>query len=165
LKKENIELRINNLGKDLADSIALSYVMHSLDSSFSLEGLKEEDNVKRAELVIAGAMNIGVPELIRPVDITTGNTKLNTVFVAELFNIRHGLEELTKEEYEAAKMLEEGEEGSKEERQFRLWINSLGIDDLYITNLYDENLLILESNETVTLSYNRALEKYTLQSN
>ena len=29
-------------------------------------------------------------------------------------------------------------EGSREERAFRFWINSLGIEDVFITNLYEE---------------------------
>lgn len=29
-------------------------------------------------------------------------------------------------------------EGSRDERAFRFWINSLNIDDLYINNLYEE---------------------------
>jgi plastin-1 len=29
-------------------------------------------------------------------------------------------------------------EGSRDERAFRFWVNSLNIDDLYVTNLYDE---------------------------
>ena len=33
--------------------------------------------------------------------------------------------------------LEEDESDSREERAFRLWINSLGIDGVYVDNLYD----------------------------
>lgn len=35
-------------------------------------------------------------------------------------------------------MLDDDIEGSREERAFRFWINSLGIEDVFITNLYDE---------------------------
>lgn len=38
-------------------------------------------------------------------------------------------------------------EGSKEERAFRFWINSLNIEDLYVNNLYEEardGLLLLK---------------------
>jgi hypothetical protein len=39
------------------------------------------------------------------------------VFVAEIFNTKHGLEELTAEEYgDASKLLDDDIEGSKEER-------------------------------------------------
>lgn len=115
------------------------YVLHSLDSQkCPLDALKEEDNIKRAEHVINNAGAIGVPPLVRPTDITTGNVKLNTVFVATIFNTKHGLEELTQEQYEVAKLLEDDIEGSRDERAFRFWINSLNIEDLYVTNLYEE---------------------------
>ena len=29
-------------------------------------------------------------------------------------------------------------EGSRDERAFRYWINSLGIEDVHVTNLYEE---------------------------
>lgn len=35
-------------------------------------------------------------------------------------------------------MLDDDIEGSREERAFRFWINSLGIEDVFITNLYEE---------------------------
>jgi hypothetical protein len=37
---------------------------------------------------------------------------------------------LTAEEYEKAKLLWDDIEGTKEERTFRFWINSLNIEDL-----------------------------------
>jgi plastin-1 len=45
---------------------------------------------------------------------------------------------LTAEEYDAAGMIDDDIEGSREERTFRFFINSLGIDDLYINDLYDD---------------------------
>jgi plastin-1 len=71
-------------------------------------------------------------------DITAANTKINTLFVAYIFNTKHGLEELTEEEYAAAAMLDDDIEGTKEERVFRLWINSLGIEGVYIQDLFEE---------------------------
>lgn len=35
-------------------------------------------------------------------------------------------------------MLEDDIEGSRDERAFRLWINSLNIDDISVNNLYEE---------------------------
>ena len=62
---------------------------------------------------------------------------MNTLFVAELFNNCPGLY-ATEEEFNATKMLDDDIEGSREERSFRMWCNSLGIEDLYINNLYEE---------------------------
>jgi len=88
--------------------------------------------------MINNSISIGVPPLVRPSDITTGNVKINIVFVAELFNTKHGLEELTEEEIAKIGMINDDIEGSRDERAFRFWINSLNIDDLYINNLYEE---------------------------
>ena len=139
LKKSGIERRINNLGGDLKDSVALTYVLNRLDpAKCSLEGLQEEDLIKRAEIVINNSIELGVPPLVRPTDITTGNVKINTVFISELFNTKHGLEELTQEEIEKFGILNDDVEGSRDERAFRFWINSLNINDIYINNLYEE---------------------------
>ena len=92
-------------------------------------------------MTIKNAESIGTPALVRPSDIVSGNSKLITIFVAELFNTRHGLEELNEEEKEAFEkfgIVDDDVEGSRDERAFRLWINSLNIEDVYIDNLYDD---------------------------
>ena len=83
---------MNNLGNDLKDCFALTHVLNQLDKSHcSLEALNESDEIKRAEKVITNASAIGVPVVVRPQDITSGNVKLNTLFVSYIFNTRHGL--------------------------------------------------------------------------
>ncbi len=62
---------------------------------------------------------------MKPADITSGNSKLNLAFVANLFNVCPGLEMLSQEE---VANFEIPEEGSREARAFALWLNSLGID-------------------------------------
>ena len=94
--------------------------------------------MKRAENMVLQSQKIGVADVASAQDLIKGNAKVNTIFVAEIFNTRHGLKELTKEEYDAATMLDDDIEGSKEERAFRFWINSLGIEDVFINNLYEE---------------------------
>jgi plastin-1 len=120
----------------------LIYVLNSLDPhKCSLAALSEEDQIKRAETMINNAESLGVPPLVRPTDITSGNVKINTIFVAELFNTKHGLEELNQAEVEMIEKIgidHDDVEGSRDERAFRFWINSLNIDDVYINNLYEE---------------------------
>jgi hypothetical protein len=48
--------------------------------------------------MIKNASAIEVEELVSAGDWIKGNSKVNTVYVAEIFNTRHGLEELNKEE-------------------------------------------------------------------
>ena len=88
--------------------------------------------------MITNSQAIGVPQIVGPGHITAANVKINTLFVAYIFNTKHGLEELTEEEYAAAAMIDDDIEGTREERAFRLWINSLNLEGVYIDNLFDE---------------------------
>jgi plastin-1 len=142
LKQAGQERRVTNLGGDIKDSISLIYVLNQLDKTLCpLDGLSEEDVTKRAEIMIQNSIKLGVPSIVRPSDVTSGNTKINTIFVAEIFNHRHGLEELNEEEKEAFEKFgiqDDDIEGSKDERAFRLWINSLNLEDVYIGDLTAE---------------------------
>ena len=140
LKNAGQEPNITNLGKDLKDSKALLYVMNQLDSNqCGLEAIDEADDLTRAQKMLDNSVKLGVPDVAGASDICKGNVKVNTIFVAELFNAKHGLEELTKEQYDAAALLDDDNSNdSKEERQFRMWINSLQIEDCFVVDLYDD---------------------------
>lgn len=130
--------QISNLGKDLKDSQAMFYVLNQLDKNkCSLDKMNEEDKVKRAEEMMKNSAAINVPDVVDPNDWVQGNSKVNSIYVAEVFNTRHGLQELDKEERDKCG-LDEDLEGSREERQFRLWINSLEIPDCTVNNLYED---------------------------
>lgn len=139
LAKAGQQRRVANLGKDLVDSFALFHVLNRLDDKLcTLDGINDADEKSRAQTMINNALALGVPDIVRPQDICAGNTKVNTLFVSYIFNTKHGLEDLTAEEYEAAGLIDDDIEGSKEERQFRLWINSLNIEGVFVNNLVDE---------------------------
>lgn len=139
LAKAGQQRRIKNLGNDLKDSFALFHVLNRLDDKkCTLDGINDADEKNRAQTMINNALALGVPDIVRAQDICTGNNKVNTLFVSYIFNTKHGLEDLTAEEYEAAGLIDDDIEGSKEERQFRLWINSLNIEGVFISNLVDE---------------------------
>lgn len=142
LKKAGSDRKVTNLGADLKDSVALLYVLNSLEpSKCSLGGLSEEDLVKRADILIKNSEAIGVPPLVRASDITSGNVKILTVFVAEIFNTKHGLEQLNEQEmeaYEKCGIIDDDVEGSRDERAFRFWINSLNIEDVYVNLLFED---------------------------
>lgn len=130
---------IGNLGKDLADSKALLYVMNQIDASkCTLEALSEADDKARADKTIDNSKLLNVPDVLGGEDLVKGNAKVNIIFVGELFNTNNGLKELTKEEYEAATLVDDDIVGTTEERQFRLWINSLGIEDVYVNDFFAE---------------------------
>ena len=52
----------------------------------------------RAEKMLQISKSIGVADVVGPCDIIQGNLKVNLVFVAEIFNTKHGLEKLSKQE-------------------------------------------------------------------
>lgn len=115
------------------------HVLNRLDAAkCPIDGINEPDLDVRAGKMIDNSIALGVPRIVQAHDICSGNEKVNTLFVAYIFNTKHGLEDLTAEEYAAAGMLDDDIEASKEERTFRLWINSLGIEDVYVNNLIDE---------------------------
>lgn len=140
LKAAGQDRRVKNLGPDLQDSKVLIYVMNQLDGSqCGLEALDDADDVSRAQKMIDNSAKLGVPDVAGAADICKGNTRVNTIFVAELFNAKHGLDELTKEEYDAAALLDDDDgSASKEERQFKMWINSLQLQDCFVVDLCED---------------------------
>jgi len=127
--------KINNLGKDLADSKSFLYVLNRLDSSkCSLDGLNEEDNEKRAQMAIDSSFALGCGDVVGPKDICKGNDKVNVILVAEMFNTKHGLDAT---DWDPAGLMDDGE-GSREERAYRFWMNSLDIEGVFVDNLYED---------------------------
>ena len=88
---------------------------------------------------MSNASQLGCREIVEPGDIAKGNQKVNTLFIAELFKKKHGLEALEAIEVEAFNYLDlDDAEGSSQEKAFRYLINSLGINDVFINNLYQD---------------------------
>ena len=141
LKNSKSDRRVTNLGKDVADGEVYTRVLHSIDPScISLSNLSNDPN-ERAREVLKSAEKLGIIPFISSSDITTGNLKLNTVFTAEIFNHRHGLpplDEAETQEFQSAVLVDDDVEGTREERSYRMWMNSLGIEGLHINNLYEE---------------------------
>jgi plastin-1 len=117
-------------------------VLHSLDAACTFADVYEGEHASRAERVNRNSIDIiGAPELLAGKDLQEGNSKLNTMFIANLFNTKHGLEELKEEEKALVDSVAndyDDIEGERDERAFRLWINSLNIEDVYVNNLYEE---------------------------
>jgi hypothetical protein len=160
LKAANYEKKINNFSGDVKDSEKYTVLLHQLNKSLcDKSALNESDKKKRAQKVIDNAKKLGAESYITPEDIVAGNNKLNTLFVASIFNAYPGLEPPTEQEaMEAAKLLDDDIEGAREERAFRMWINSLGLTDengdpIHINNLYEESkdgLVLLRTLDKIT---------------
>lgn len=114
--------------------------------------LKEKDTFQRAEAVldICGKLGIGVSHT--PQDLSSGNQHVGMALIAELFETSHGL--IGDETEIDLNMDDEDQkdEGSQEERMFRMWMNSLGCST-YCSDLFAEDLrrgwLLLEVLESM----------------
>ncbi len=130
-----------NLGDDVKDSARYTKLLNQLDKDkCDLSCIDEPDLKKRGEKTLDNGKKIGANVYILPEDIPSGNERLNTLFTAELYNANIGLSEATKEEkMQASKLLDDDAEGAREERAFKMWINSLKLEDTRkVHNLYEE---------------------------
>jgi hypothetical protein len=141
LQKANYDKPIKNFSNDIKDCEKYIILLNQLDKNqCDKSALNETDLRKRAAIVVQNAKKLGAESYITPKDICDGNPKLNTLFTAAIFNANCGLDPATEQEkIDTAKLLDDDIEGAREERAFRMWINSLGVPDLYINNLYEES--------------------------
>ncbi|RKP19934.1 fimbrin [Rozella allomycis CSF55] len=138
LKKAEHSKRINNFSNDIKDSEAYIVLLNQLAPEVcSRDTLKEEDLLKRAELMLKNTEKLDCRKYITAKAVVSGNPKLNLAFVANLFNIHPGLEPLSEAEMAA---LDEGlfaSQGDRESRAFALWMNSLGVEP-FVTNIFED---------------------------
>ena len=91
--------------------------------------LRDDDRTRRAAYVVSQGKRLGAEFTVQPVDIVRGNEKLNLAFVAALFNACPGLDPPDETQLELFAELPDDDGGDcREERAFRMWINSLGIE-------------------------------------
>lgn len=96
-------------------------------SCFSCPFLQERDMLRRAELMLKMADKMKCRSFVTARDVVEGILNLNLAFVANLFNTHPGLvvpEEAPQELKEALSAAEE----TREEKTYRNWMNSLGVD-------------------------------------
>ncbi|KAG5183492.1 actin binding protein, partial [Tribonema minus] len=143
LKGAGCPRKVGNFGKDLSDGVALSTLLHVLDP-VSCDLCEERDALDRAAHIINNAKAMGVETFIRPTDIVSGNKKLLLAFVAQLFNTNPNLvveaEVLQNFTANFANLDLDDAGDTREEKVFRMWMNSLGLDGgaLYISNLFSD---------------------------
>uniref|UniRef100_A0A7N6APU7 Plastin-3 n=1 Tax=Anabas testudineus TaxID=64144 RepID=A0A7N6APU7_ANATE len=109
--------------------------------------IKEKDDLKRAEAMLQQADRLGCRQFVTPADVVSGNPKLNLAFVANLFNKYPALTKPESEDIDWR--LLEGE--TREERTFRNWMNSLGVNP-HVNHLYgdlQDALVILQLYEKI----------------
>ena len=140
LKKSEYKKEITNFSSDLKDGMAYTYLLNQINSHICDKSAIKENEGKRAVKVINDSKKLGVETTITSEEILNGNPKLNLLFCAQIFNSAPGLSPPSEEIKKEAKILifDEDIGDSREERCFRLWLNSLGIDQVNINNLCED---------------------------
>eukprot|EP00903_Cladosiphon_okamuranus_P012347 g11576.t1 len=142
LERSSSTKRVKNFGSDLRDGEALSVLLTQLDPAVCQPCNDPLGSEARARHIIRNAKAMGAETFIQPGDIINANKKLLLAFCAQLFNTNPNLtveQEVMEQFTEDFANLEDDDEGdTREEKVFRMWINSLAIDngDLYINNLF-----------------------------
>lgn len=147
--------RLKNFGADLRDSELYVHLLKQIDpeGKCTASVLQNKDTIKRAEYVVQQGARLGAEFHVRPVDIVKANEKLNLGFMAALFNQCPGLDPPDEDALKLFDELEEDDMGdSREERAFRMWINSLGLENAHVSNLFEDmrdGVLLLKTMEHV----------------
>ena len=142
LTKAKHQNKLTNFNNDLKDSEKYIILLNQLSpnkcdlSPLNIINLKE-----RAGKVLNFAKNIGTEIYIKEEDIQNGNEYLNLFFTAEIFLSNHGMGEPTEaEKATSARLLEDDDQGMREERIFRTWINNLKLEgEKKVYNLYEHS--------------------------
>ena len=136
LQNAGVRRRLNNFTIDVVDSEIYTYLINQIapkEVGTTLAPLCVQGNVARASSMLKEADKIECREFVAPEDVAKGNYKLNLAFVANLFNKYPGLPEPGADEIPELEIIEE----TKEEKTYRNWMNSLGVDP-YVNYLYSD---------------------------
>ncbi|KAI7743955.1 hypothetical protein M8C21_031533, partial [Ambrosia artemisiifolia] len=137
LKKAGYKKPVTNFSSDLKDGEAYAYLLNVLAPEHgSPATLDANDPVERADLVLSHAEKMDCKRYLSPNDIVEGSANLNLAFLAQIFHQRNGLSADSKN-ISFAEMMTDDAQVSREERCFRLWINSLGTSS-YVNNLFED---------------------------
>uniref|UniRef100_A0A803TWW2 Plastin-3 n=1 Tax=Anolis carolinensis TaxID=28377 RepID=A0A803TWW2_ANOCA len=149
--------KINNFSSEIKDSRAYFHLLNQIapkgqkegepQIDINMSGFNEKDDLKRAECMLQQADRLGCRQFVTPADVVSGNPKLNLAFVANLFNKYPALTKPENQDIDWT--LLEGE--TREERTFRNWMNSLGVNP-HVNHLYgdlQDALVILQLYEKI----------------
>ncbi|KAM8953930.1 plastin-3 isoform 2-T2 [Pelodytes ibericus] len=149
--------KINNFSTDIKDSRAYYHLLNQITPrgqkegeekiDINMSGFSEKDDLKRAEYMLQQADRLSCRQFVTPADVVSGNPKLNLAFVANLFNKYPALTKPDNQDIDWT--LLEGE--TREERTFRNWMNSLGVNP-HVNHLYgdlQDALVILQLYEKI----------------
>lgn len=140
LANANHQNKVLNFSKDISTGVEYTVLLSQIAPEKCDKSGLDLDPTERSKKIINDAKKLGVPPCIKPSDIINGNSKLNLIFLAHLFNNCPGLTPTEEEKMEAAGIIDDDNdpEASREERVFRMWINSMNLEDVYINNLIQD---------------------------
>ncbi|CAD6250516.1 unnamed protein product [Miscanthus lutarioriparius] len=120
----------------MQDGEAYAYLLSTLAPELSSKTMIETSDPKeRAQKVLETAEKLDCTRYVTSKDIVEGSANLNLAFVAQIFQNRNGLS--TNTVAPVHQDTPDDVEASREERAFRLWINSLGIPT-YVNHLFED---------------------------
>ena len=136
LKAAGSSRRVGNFGKDIKDSECYTILIKQIapaDAGVDTSALGIADETQRAERMLQQAEKIDCRKFVRPADVVRANQKLNLAFVANMFNNHPALNLPTDVAVEDIEEIEE----NRDEKTFRNWMNSLGVNP-FVNNLYQD---------------------------
>ncbi|KAM8834452.1 plastin-3-like [Synchiropus picturatus] len=144
--------KISNFSSDIKDSKAYFHLLNQISPKgteedqppihIKMDGFNERDDMRRAEAMLQQADRLGCRQFVTPKDVVNGNPKLNLAFVANLFNKYPSLTKPEGDDIDWGLL----EDETREERTFRNWMNSLGVNP-HVNHLYgdlNDALIILQ---------------------
>ncbi|XP_028756859.1 fimbrin-5-like [Neltuma alba] len=139
LKKAGYKKQVTNFSSDLKDGEAYAYLLNTLAPEHSGPSvLAAQDPTERANMILEQAEKLDCKRYLTSKDIVEGSANLNLAFVAEIFQHRNGLtDKVDSDKMSFAEMMTDDAETSREERCFRMWINSLGIST-HVNNVFED---------------------------
>ena len=135
LERAGIQRRLGNFTTDVTDSECYTYLLHQIApkaAGVSLAPLNVQGDVPRANSMLREAEKIQCREFVTADDVAKGIYKLNLAYVANLFNKYPALPEPGVDEIPE---ITDVQEETREEKTYRNWMNSLGVDP-YVNYLY-----------------------------
>ncbi|XP_022539437.1 plastin-3 isoform X1 [Astyanax mexicanus] len=151
------DIKLTDFSNNVKDSKAYFHLLNQIAPKglkenedridINMAGFNEKDDLKRAEAMLVQADRLGCRQFVTPADVVSGNPKLNLAFVANLFNKYPALTKPENQDIDWG--LLEGE--TREERTFRNWMNSLGVNP-HVNHLYgdlQDALVILQLYERI----------------
>ncbi|CAH8279761.1 unnamed protein product [Arabidopsis lyrata] len=136
LKKGGYKKIVGNFSSDLKDAQAYAYLLNVLAPEHCDPAtLNAEDDLERANMVLEHAERMNCKRYLTAEELVEGSSYLNLAFVAQIFHERNGLS--TDGRFSFAEMMTEDLQTCRDERCYRLWINSLGIES-YVNNVFED---------------------------